>query len=134
MLFRETGSCAAHIINHINTHKDATTALKNFCESQLGKGSGFTSSYMQLYSFYVFTAGPQKDAYRKASGRWVRYGKDFAALIRKEKLGKVATLGEYPNLKVYGPNHMCQAWLWHPYQKALEAWWENNKSDVHQRG
>lgn len=114
-----TGSCACSVINGIGyASKGAKVTLLDFFKTVFGTAvPKFGAKLNTLSAHYVFTAGPGN------------YGRDFAALIENEKLGKVATLDVRQN-PLYGRNHPCQVWIWQPDQKACEAWWLEKNKDI----
>lgn len=120
------GSCAVAGISDLGRHTGATAAMIDFCKSQLGAGRTKFSkadkrTYPTLTTFYVFCAGPEEPGHGH-SKKWVRYGTEFAAFIKKHKLGEVVTVGPKPNAK-YHATTTAQVWLWSPDQKAVETWW-----------
>lgn len=122
-------SCAVAAIADLSYSAGPEAAVREFCRKTLGKRrpNYFTNAvgfYSKLTAFYIFSAGPEAGVY---GNDWQRYGTEFAAFIKKHKLGKVATPGKFHNVRYHG-NHNCQAWVWHPDQKALERWWEADQA------
>ena len=109
-------SCAVSAIANLSWHNGPADALKSFCKQELGKiDKQFgRSRYWTLASFYVFSAGPEYNG--------SRYGTNLAKYIEDNELGVVVTPGKFKNSR-HHPNSNCQAWIWHPDQKALEKWW-----------
>lgn len=121
MYLKDTSCCAIQEICQLSAHKTALEAMLVFCNSNLGKPVYFGKDpgyKKHLYSFYLFTAG------RPISG--YAYGEEFAKLIRENKLGDVIETKDVTNL-AYHPGHTNKVWIWTVDQKALEAWWKENK-------
>lgn len=119
------GSCAAIAIGNLGNCKGPEDAMKVFCKAQLildNSRYGGGVSFNTLYTFYTFIAGPEKEGHYH-SKTWVKYGTEFAAFLKKEKLGHVVTLPKKLNAK-HHPDTTCQVWLWGPDQKAVEKWWK----------
>lgn len=125
-------ACTTGSIASLGTQKDAKSAMLNFCKSQLISAPNRfdppdASRFQTLISFYIFTAGPEEKGHGH-SQPWVKYGTEFAAYIRKNKLGKIATCPAKLNLK-HHPKTTCQTWLWSPDQEAMEAWWTKQTTE-----
>lgn len=124
-------SCACVAIQDLGKRKDPLDAMHKFCELELvvkGWGAKAKPTLQKVFSFYVFISGPEKggEIHSKA---WVKYGTEFAAYIKDNNLGTVATLDRKPNFKHHGTTD-CQVWLWSPDQTALETWWKEVGSKV----
>lgn len=120
-------SCAISGIDYLGSCADAVDAMRQFCKTELGAGfhrydtKSDVKTYNTLMSWYVFVAGPE-EAGHGHSKNWVKYGTEFAAYIKKHRLGKVATCPPVLNKKFHA-NTTCQTWVWCPNQKHLETWW-----------
>jgi hypothetical protein len=109
-------------ITNLSSHSTAKEAMASFCQLNLRKKPKYCgqewNSKGQLYCFYLFTSGGS--SYRGD------YGGNFAAYIKKHKLGYVTASPPVQNL-AFHPEHANQAWLWSPDVKALEKWWDERK-------
>ena len=119
---KHTGTCGVQEICGLSGYGSPEAAMQAFCLQNLRKmpkyhGYEFDNPG-QLYCFYLFTASLSSDA--------AKYGANFAALIKTEKLGKVVAAVPTQNL-AFHPEHKNQAWLWSPDTPALEAWWDKQK-------
>lgn len=117
------GACTTASISNLGLERNAERAMLTFCMKVMGKRGGRfgTGGFGPLESFYVYTAGPEESGHGH-SKKWVKYGTEFADLIRKEKLGRIVTCGAKLNKK-YHPDTTCQTWLWSPIQERLEKWY-----------
>ena len=112
-------SCAASAIADLGRHTDAVDAMMTFCSKEFGNFS-FNSKFLAPH--YAFVAGPEISG-KGHSKRWVKYGTEFAQLIKDNNLGTVVTCGPITNYKFH-PDTTCQMWIWQPDTKAVEAWWK----------
>jgi hypothetical protein len=124
------GSCAVASLNNIGSQKDSKEVLAIFCRSELGKTDNpfQKPGKRHLTNFYIFCAGPEVKSDEKggtghSKNHWPKYGTEFAAYLKRNKLGKVVTVGPKLNLK-HHPTSTAQLWAWSPNQKAVEAWWK----------
>lgn len=118
------GACTTASISNLGMEPNAEKAMLTFCQKVLGRKGRFGTGrgFGKLEAFYVYTAGPEEPGHGHSKG-WATYGSDFAALIRKEKLGRIVTCGAKLNLK-YHPDTTCQTWLWSPIPERMQKWYE----------
>ena len=123
------GSCAASSIENLGMCKNAEDAMEKFCKLELCKDTRYdVSGFNILAPFYVFIAGPEKPGYGH-SKNWVKYGTEFAAFIKDNGLGDIATHPAKVNKK-YHPDTQCQIWLWNPNQSKISNWWVDHSKKV----
>jgi len=123
-------SCAGQSITNLSYHKGPEEALLAFCQSQLVFRNGYewgktseSPRFTLLVPYYSWMAGPEVSGKGHSSSvGWWAYGTEFAAYIRKHRLGRVSTLGPKINKK-YHPDTTCQVWIWSPDQAAVEKWY-----------
>jgi hypothetical protein len=135
MEFKDMSACAMQELANISEDKDALDSLTKFCLHNLGEARpkwGISLARKgSLFAFYIFSGAVSHDgsaaAYKTQSycGRRYNdlYAKEFADLLRENKLGEV---WESPVIKntVFHPDHANQMYVWMPDIEALNAWWK----------
>ena len=108
MQIRCTGCCAMSEITGLSTHLTAREAMTAFCRE-----TGVT--LYKPHAFYLFTAVVRQPGSRPT------YGQNFAALIRRNKLGALRESVAKPN-RVNHPSHIVKVWIWSPNISNLRKW------------
>lgn len=94
----------------------AERAMKNFCKQTFAdRYGGYKPS-----AFYIFSAHV---GYVDTSDMSLTYGPEFAALIKKHKLGDLSESTPHNNRRVH-PDHLVQVWIWCPDEERLKAWYK----------
>lgn|SRR3990167_3287547 len=124
MIAVQMGCCAFNEIRGLSDSPNATEAMRAFCRQVLATAFG----QITPGAFFIFTAViGTKDSRSPRGLRKPRrlYGDQFAAFIKKNKLGDVVVTMDRFNRKNV-PTHMIRGWVWAPSEKNLRAWWRKN--------
>lgn len=113
--------CAVGEIVDLNDYEgkpeEAMKVFVNNFRCYGGAISGFSA-------FYVFTGVVRCSASKYDCGcKKHSYGKEFAAYIKKHRLG---VLRESPGRvnRVNHPEHTVKVWVWAPSERRLIEWWK----------
>lgn len=119
-----TQCCAVRELADLSAHETAHEAMEEFCR-QLWRYNLDTLT-AKPSGFYTFT-GVIRHTDGTAAMTNFTYGPNFAAFIRKNKLGKVSVSHAATNC-VNHPTHVVRIWAWCPDEKALRAWYKKNQT------
>lgn len=132
MHIRDMSCCIYGEICSLSEQESAEDAMETFCKicSSTGYGGGRWNrgavkdkQVNDHFPFYVFSGVGEGNMY---DDEFPRYAQKFAAYIKKQKLGTVATLKPRYNV-TYHSDHLSQVFIWAPNVDALNRWWEKRK-------
>lgn len=120
------GCCAIDDIFELSLHVgDPEGAMKTLC-----KAVRSYNGTLRLPAFYIFSGverctGDKYDDDDYIEPDQLGYGSEFAAYIRKHRLG---VLRESPARKnrLNHETHIDKVWLWAPSELRLNAWWKEH--------
>ena len=133
MNLANTGCCAVTEITDLSDHKLAPDAMKAFCEEVVGNWERNAwpirvvakDEPLHLGGFYIFT-GVVEQKERTGKGRRPTYGQNFAAFIRRHRLGHLTESVAVSN-RLHHPNHLVKVWVWSPAPRNLNRWWKDHR-------
>lgn len=121
-----TACCAIDEITGLEHDKTPEKALKGLFARYLRYGQ---YPEKNIDAFYIFS-GVVK--YEDPKEDWdktgIKYAQNLAELIKREKLGRIATLPAEWN-RVNHPDHKVKVYLWRPDPIRLIAWMKNYKEN-----
>lgn len=124
MIVTQMGCCAFNEIGELGDSGSPEQALVEFCENALDTicedTVGSYKTYLNLGAFYIFTAVVRT---KDCDGCAGEYGRNFAAYIRKHKLGIVRETMTRYNRK-NEPGHLVKGWVWAPSVRSLTKWYK----------
>jgi hypothetical protein len=124
MEINETSCCAMDDIDGLSAFEGKPEeAMIDFCNSVEYTDYGGEKDF-KPQNLYLFT-GVIKQPSRHGKPE-PKYGSEFAAYIRRHKLGRVT-----PSIAKYNrnnhPDHV-RAWVWAVNQESLKEWWNGKRS------
>ncbi len=128
-----TMCCATAEIHELSEHDSPEDAMRAFIEetcyySNFDKYPAvhLTKAHPQNVSAFYYFTGIM--AYRGSKSKET-YGQEFAAFIKKEKLGSVNFGGKAYN-RMNNPDHLIGVWVWRPSLRGLNAYIKRNKITI----
>lgn len=126
MILGQTACCAINEIEGLSDHDDAHDAMMAFCDELSGNGSYEKNDYLDLDGDLIIPGMVTFTAvvgYTDGTKEKPSYGPNFAAYIKKHKLGRVSMSPLTIN-RINHPTHKIRLWAWAPSVKSLLKWWK----------
>lgn len=125
LVIHGTSCCAVKEIHQLDEYVGkAEQAMLDFCKQRLY----YNNTLNKAGAFIIFTS-VERCIDREARGEMkfpVKYGSEFAKLIKAKKLGTLVSTRAAANTSNH-PNHFVKVWAWHPDWDALTAWYKDNR-------